>query len=132
MSLTEQSRIVALRYLKAVTDGDVETMDRLQHRDAHWWVLGGGTMSRETFMGLVRSMFATITDRTITVTGMTIEGERVAIELEGEMTLPDRIYRNSYHNLLIVRDGLIVEGKEYMDTLAVAQAFGGGDAIAAA
>lgn len=125
MDGTEQTRDVTLRYLEAVKTGDVDTMDRLQHRDASWWVLGGGTMTREVFMGLVRSMFATITERSITVTGLTIEGERAAIELDGEMTFPGSIYRNSYHNLLVVRDGLIVEGKEYMDTQAVARAFGG-------
>jgi ketosteroid isomerase-like protein len=31
---------------------------------------------------------------------------------------------NQYHNLLVIRDGLIVEGREYMDTKATAEAFG--------
>jgi hypothetical protein len=32
--------------------------------------------------------------------------------------------RNRYHNVLVIRDGLIVEGREYMDTKAAAEAFG--------
>ena len=55
---------------------------------------------------------------------MTAEGDRVAYEAEGEMIFPDKVYRNVYHNLLIIREGLIVEGREYMDTKAVQEAFG--------
>lgn len=38
------------------------------------------------------------------------------------MVFADRVYRNSYHNLLVIRDGLIVEGREYMDTKASTEA----------
>jgi ketosteroid isomerase-like protein len=40
------------------------------------------------------------------------------------MVLPGKVYRNSYHHLLIVREGLIVSGKEYLDTAVVQAAFG--------
>ncbi|MGI4800646.1 MAG: nuclear transport factor 2 family protein [Janthinobacterium lividum] len=124
--MTEQSREVANRYMAAMRTGDVAEMDRVQHRDATWWVLGGGTMTREHFMGLVASMFETVTERTVTILGMTVEGDRVAIEMQAEMHFPDKIYRNSYHNLLVIRDGLIAEGREYLDTLVVARTFGTG------
>lgn len=120
---TERTRAVARRYMEAVAAGDAAAMDRLQHRDATWWVLGGGTMTREQFMGLVADMFANVISRTITVKGIIVEGDRAAIELDGEMQFHDRIYRNSYHNVLIIRDGLIAEGREYMDTQAAASAF---------
>lgn len=124
MSAMDESHEVADRYMAAMRAGDLATMDRLQHRDASWWVLGGGTMTRERFMGLAAEMFAQVTERSITVIGMTVQGERVAIELEAEMVFPDRVYRNSYHNLLVIRDGLIASGREYLDTLAVAKTFG--------
>lgn len=124
MTTTEQSREIASTYLEAIKIGDVETMDRLQARDCMWWIVGNGNMTREVFMGHVRQMFGAVIKRNMKVTGLTIEGERVAFELEGELTFPDRVYRNTYHNLLVIRDGLIVEGKEYMDTQAVAAAFG--------
>ena len=53
--------------------------------------------------------------RSVTITGITAEGDRVAYEAVGEMVFPDRVYRNIYHNLVVIRDGLIVEGREYMD-----------------
>ena len=40
------------------------------------------------------------------------------------MTFPDKVYRNIYHNLVVIRDGLIVAGREYMDTKAAQDAFG--------
>lgn len=45
------------------------------------------------------------------------------MEVRGEMIFPGGVYRNEYHNLVIIKDGQIVSGKEYMNTRAVAAAF---------
>jgi hypothetical protein len=51
------------------------------------------------------------------IVAMTAEGDRVAIEATGEgRTATGRDYRQAYHFLMRVRDGKIVEWKEYMDT----------------
>jgi ketosteroid isomerase-like protein len=52
--------------------------------------------------------------------GATADG---AVEVRGEMVFPDRVYRNDYHNLLVIQDGQILSGREYMDTRAAAEAF---------
>jgi ketosteroid isomerase-like protein len=120
----EANKDVVRRYMQAVMDADIATIESLQHKDVKWWVLGVGALDRDSFNASVRSGLLSAEKRVVTITGMTAEGDRVAYEAEGEMTFPDKVYRNVYHNLLIIRDGLIVEGREYMDTKAVQEAFG--------
>ncbi len=119
----EANKNVARRYMQAVVDGDIATIEALQHPDCTWWILGFGDMTRQAFLDSVRDGLLTANKRVADIIGITAEGERVAVEVRGEMTFPDSVYRNEYHNLLIVRDGLIVSGKEYMDTRAAAAAF---------
>ena len=120
----EANKAVARRYMQAVVDGDIDAIEALQHPDVKWWILGFGDMDRATFIGSVKSGLIAAETRRVEITGLTAEGDRVAVEARGEMVFPDRVYRNQYHNLLVIRDGLIVEGREYMDTRAAAAAFG--------
>ncbi|WP_449472899.1 nuclear transport factor 2 family protein [Sphingobium chungangianum] len=127
MSDIEANKAVARRYMRAVEEGDVETIEVLQHPDCRWWILGHGDMSRADFIASVKGGLLSAQKRTAEVVGITAEGDRVAVEVRGEMVFPDRVYRNEYHNLLIIRDGQIIFGKEYMDTRAVAEAFSAGE-----
>jgi ketosteroid isomerase-like protein len=123
-STVEANKALVHRYTQAVIDGDMDTIEALQHRDVRWWVLGQGAIERGRFNELVRSGLLAAQKRSVKIIGMTAEGDRVAYEAEGEMVFPDRVYRNHYHNLYVIRNGLIVEGREYMDTKATAEAFG--------
>ncbi len=124
MSDVEANKAVARRYMQAVVDGDIATIDRLQHPDVTWWILGHGDMDRATFIQSVATGLLIAERRTAEIVGLTAEGDRVAVEARSEMVFPDKVYRNEYHNLLVIRDGLIVEGREYMDTRLAAAAFG--------
>lgn len=124
MSDVEANKAVVRRYMQAVIDGDDEAIESLQHPDAKWWILGYGDMSRADFIASVRSGLLTAKERHVEIITLTAEGDRVAVEAVSEMTFPDRTYRNEYHNLLVIRDGQIVEGREYMDTRLAAAAFG--------
>lgn len=120
----EENKALARRYMQAVVDGDIDTVEALQHPDATWWILGFGTLSRKDFTDSVRGLI-NAEKRNITITSLTAEEDRVAVQAEGEITFPGgKVYRNSYHNLLVIRDGLIVEGREYMDPRAAEKAFG--------
>ena len=123
MSDIEANKAVARRYMQAVVDGDADTIEALQHPDATWWILGFGDMSRADFIASVKSGLLTAEKRSAEIICLTAEGDRVAVEAVSEMVFPDRVYRNQYHNLLVIRDGQIVEGREYMDTRAAAAAF---------
>lgn len=118
----EDNKALVRRYVQAVIDGDMDTFEALQHPDVKWWTLTRGDMSREAFNTAVRSGLLSADKRSVVITGLTAEGDRVAYEAQGEMVFADRVYRNSYHNLLVIRDGLIVEGREYMDTRASTEA----------
>lgn len=123
MADIEANKTVARRYMQAVVDGDIATIEGLQHPDCTWWILGFGDITRQAFIDSVRDGLLTANRRVADIIGITAEGDRVAVEVHGEMTFADSVYRNAYHNLLIIRDGLIVSGKEYMDTRAAAAAF---------
>ena len=116
MSDLEANKAVVRRYMAAVGAGDAAAADALQARDAIWWVLGHGEMTREVFSSAVGAMIAAATSRTVTIVSMIAEGDRVAAEIESEMHFGDRVYRNQYHDLFVIRDGLIIEGREYLDT----------------
>jgi ketosteroid isomerase-like protein len=122
-SIVEDNKALVYRYAQAVIDGDMATIEALQHQDVRWWVLGQGTLDRHRYNELVRTGLLAAKKRSVRILGITAEGDRVAYEAEGEMVFSDRVYRNRYHNLLVIREGLIVEGREYMDTKAVAEAF---------
>lgn len=120
----EENKAIIRKYMQAVVDGDIDYIEAIQHPDCQWWILGGGTMDKATFTDLVRSGILAANVRKTEILMLTAEEDRVSIVAEGEMQFDDHVYRNSYHNLLTLRDGLIVAGREYMDTLAVAEAFG--------
>jgi len=124
MADVEANKAVARRYMQAVVDGDIATIEGLQHPDVKWWILGHGDMDRDTFVASVKGGLLAADTRRAEITGLTAEGDRVAVEAWSEFIFPGKTYRNQYHNLLVIRDGLIVEGREYMDTRAAAAAFG--------
>lgn len=123
MADIDANKAVVRRYMQAVIDGDIDTIEALQHPDVKWWVLGFGDMDRATFTASVKGGLIAAKERRVEITGLTVEGDRVAVEAWSEIVFPDKVYRNQYHNLLVLRDGLIVEGREYMDTRAAAAAF---------
>ncbi|WP_313053511.1 nuclear transport factor 2 family protein [Pseudomonas lopnurensis] len=120
---TEANKALVRRYIQAVCDGDIETIESLQHPQAKWWILGRGELSRQSFLDGVRNGLLKARRRSVEITGITAEDDRVAYEARGEMVFTDdRVYRNQYHNLMVIREGLIVEGREYMDTQATVSA----------
>jgi ketosteroid isomerase-like protein len=54
--------------------------------------------------------------------GMTAEGDRVAAETVSECVNTKGVpYRNRYHTLFVIRDGKIIEMKEYLDSAHLQQ-----------
>jgi ketosteroid isomerase-like protein len=91
--------------------------------DATWWAPGRGEFGTDAFLKVSRA-FAGMFRRpsTITIHGVTADGDRVAIEAEGHAELIDgRIYNNRYHYLFVFRDGKICHAKLYNDTAHAAR-----------
>lgn len=124
MKQADVNKEIVTRFLGAVEAGDLDTIEALQAPDCTWWVLGGGTMSRDTYTDAVKSMLLGASPRKVEIIGIIAEGDTVAVEVKSEMHFGDRVYANEYHDLFVIREGQIVHGREYFDTGKVAAFFG--------
>lgn len=116
MSDVEANKRTALRMIEQISQGIID--DTLITDDAYWWVPGQGNMTRDQFQVLVDAFGKLRKGRgLLKPTGITAEGDRVAVEAEAEITLVNGIlYQNTYHFLFLFRDGRIYCSKEYNDS----------------
>jgi ketosteroid isomerase-like protein len=133
----ERNRQLARELFDAITRADVARLDQLYADDFELWTAGslpfsGSHDTAEALEGM--KMIASMFPRGLrfTISGMTAEGERVAVEAESDgVHASGRPYHNQYHFLMIVRDGKIRKFKEYMDTVHATDVLIGGEALAA-
>ena len=124
MSDAATNKSIVRRFLGAVQSGDLETIEALQAPGCTWWVIGGGDMMRAKYTDAVKGMLLTASTRKVEIIGIIAEGDTVAAEVRSEMRFGDRVYTNEYHDLFVLKDSLIVHGREYFDTVKVAAFFG--------
>ncbi|MDG1386879.1 MAG: nuclear transport factor 2 family protein [Halioglobus sp.] len=116
---------VVRAYYADISQGRFDEAAARLSPDSTLWILGEGhwPLGGHHDLSSLRKIHATVAERfpdglKVTVKGMTVEGERVAVEAQSLGTRIDgKIYHNSYHYLIIVRDGLIRERREYLDTI---------------
>ncbi|MCA9509353.1 MAG: nuclear transport factor 2 family protein [Myxococcota bacterium] len=118
---TEANREAALRFIQSMARGVLD--EALLAPDATWWVPGTGTLDKAGFQHLVTAFHEACTGPvTMTVDGVTAEGDRVAVEAHSEAELVNGAsYRNTYHFLFEFEQGRIVHVKEYNDSLHAAE-----------
>jgi ketosteroid isomerase-like protein len=121
---SQLNQAVVRRFLGAIARGDVATIEQLQAPDCDWWVLGRGDISRETYTNEVKTMLLAADPRRVEIIGMVAQGDTVTCEIRSQFHFGERVYSNDYHDLFVLRDGLIVHGREYFDTRKVADFFG--------
>ena len=124
MSDAATNKSIVRRFLGALQSGDLETIEALQAPGCTWWVIGGGDMTRAKYTDAVKGMLLTASTRKVEIIGIIAEGDTVAAEVRSEMRFGDRVYTNEYHDLFVLKDSLIVHGREYFDTVKVAAFFG--------
>ena len=117
---------VVRSFFENFSEGKVDAALALMADTATWWVAGNpqkfalaGTKTKAQFAELVRGIGAAMPKGLrVTPTGLTAEGDRVAVEAEsyGE-TVHGKIYNNRYHFLIEVRNGKIEAVREYLDTM---------------
>ena len=116
----EENKKIALAYFEERSAGNPRAFDRLAD-SAIWRVMAkgpmGGTKTKAELLQILAQTTARFEEPVkFTVTGITAEGDRVAIEAQGYAKLKNgKTYENLYHFLFVVRDGKIQEGKEYCD-----------------
>jgi ketosteroid isomerase-like protein len=126
MNEVEQRRCDLVRdFFAKLSDGDLEAMRLLLHRDATWEVMravpgqrsaSGRDVIIDEFLAPVRARFVD-GDPKVTVGTLFASGELVAAETQADGTMLDG---SEYHNRyawVIELDGELVRGvREYMDT----------------
>lgn len=122
----EANKQVVLSFFENFSAGKVDAALALMADSATWWVAGkpekfvlAGTKTKAQFVELLQGIGAAMPKGLrVTPTGLTAEGDRVAVEAEsyGETTT-GKIYNNRYHFLVEIRDDKIQAVREYLDTL---------------
>ncbi|MEM6472737.1 MAG: nuclear transport factor 2 family protein [Planctomycetota bacterium] len=131
MSIQENKDIVK-QFFECFSEVDLEGALTVTSSDVVWRVMGSegglpmsGKRDRKEIGELIEAVKAGFPDgMTLTPTDWTCEGDRVAVEMESNAVKANgAVYNNFYHFALIVRDGMIVSIKEYLDTLHVKRVF---------
>lgn len=123
---TEAERIV-INFFETLSTGDLEAIRKTLHKDAVWNVLvtvpgAGSHKGRDTiidFLGPIRGQFMP-GDPKVNVDRVIGKGDVVAVESHGTGNFKNGTeYKNNYCWVVIVKDGLVYEIREYMDSYYV-------------
>ncbi|WP_433502953.1 nuclear transport factor 2 family protein [Pseudonocardia halophobica] len=130
--MTQTSTEIVEGFFADVNAGEFESAFGRMAADAEFWIAGrewsvGGTYDRDGVMAVTTGKIAPALagPLKITIIGITAQGERVAVETETTAPTTSGVpYNNQYHFLFVVRDGAIVQVKEYQDTLHASRVIG--------
>ena len=121
---TDANRKTAIAMIEKMSQGVIG--ETLLAPDVSWWVPGRGAVSKQDFISLAGAFHSICkTPVTMTITGITAENDRVAVEANAQATLiNNKHYRNTYHFLFQFEKGKIKLAKEYNDTQHVTDTIG--------
>lgn len=131
----EENKQIARRFIDGLgTKGDTEVYDLLDE-GLVWTVMAdsksfplGGDMSKGQFIDHFQGFRNALPEgMKLVVTGVTAEGDRVAIEAKSTAVLANGNELNQvYHFLLEIENGSITRVREYMDTAHAVRIFNSG------
>ena len=125
-SITDQNKQITRDFFEALSTGSNKYLD-FYTDDSIIWTAGnnaiGGTRTKKEVVTFAENILSAFPSGiTFNITGITAEDERVAVEISGEaIHASGEKYNNQYHFLLRIKDGKILELKEYMDTQLAAK-----------
>ena len=132
MSDSEDNKRIVSAFLDAMNRGDTEAILDAYAEDGHVWTMGNTLISGKYDKAQIKQFADGIYEAfpeglSFSVTGMVAEGDKVAVEAESDgMHASGVPYQNSYHFLFTLRDGKVVQLKEYMDTQLATDVICGG------
>lgn len=121
MSIEDNKATIAA-FLEAMSRGDTEYILNAYADDGMLWTMGNTLISGQYNKAQIKEFADGIYEAfpdglTFTVHGMVAEGDKVSVEATSEGAHASGVtYSNQYHFLFILRDGKILQMKEYMDT----------------
>lgn len=116
---------VAIAFFESLSTGNLDAALDLTADDLDWWLAGkpeqfalAGPKNKQEFTDMLTSIEKGMPNGIrLTITGITAEDDRVAVEMNADgISATGKEYHNQYHDLLVIRDGKIHVGKEYLDT----------------
>ena len=132
MSVEQDNKQAVERFFAAMNRGDVKALIDAYAEDGQLSTMGNtlisGRYSKAQIRQAAGSIFQVFPQGIrFSIDAMTAEGERVAVEAHSEgLHVSGQTYSNEYHFLFRLRDGKVVELKEYMDTERVTDILCGG------
>ena len=129
--LSENKRIVA-ECLDAFKNSDVAALGKVIADDAEIWVPEGtrfsGTYTPAAYIknlgDAVYPLVAVGGEHRMDILSMTAEEDRVSVEAISYLELNNsKVYNNKYHFMFRLKDGVIVQIKEYLNTQHVVDVF---------
>jgi ketosteroid isomerase-like protein len=132
MSDIERNKEIARNFIIALSNNDVPAIIAAYDDEVKIYTMGNTLISgvvnktqAKEFAGQVLGAFPQ--GIKFVIHELTAEGDRVAIEAESFAThVSGKPYNNKYHFFMRLRNGLITEFKEYMDTEMVTEVLCGG------
>lgn len=124
--ISKKNKEIAIKFFESLSSGSQDYLNYYSD-DSIIWTAGdnaiGGTRTKEEIVDFAQGVLAAFPSGIVfNITGMTVDDERVAVEVSGTAVhASGQSYNNKYHFLLIIRDGKIMELKEYMDTQLAAK-----------
>ena len=128
----ETNKASALKFIEAIANGDTATIVASYHEEGTCWTGGNTLISGTRGVAELEQFSAGVLEAfpeklTFEVTGITAEGDRVAVEAESDgKHVSGAHYHNYYHFLFEFKDGKVLRLKEYMDTEMVTDILCGG------
>lgn len=126
----ESNKALVTEFWQTFSAGKYDAVLAMMAEDATWWVAGttmlSKTYTKAEFAGLLGQV-APMAPKGLRVTPklLTAEADRVSVEAESYAEFTNgRTYRNSYHFMMVIRDGKFLAIREYLDTEHVTATFG--------
>ena len=123
---SKNNKEIAIKFFEALSSGSEAYLD-FYNDDSVIWTAGdndiGGTRTKKEIIDFAQGILAAFPSGiTFNITGITAENERVAVEVSGDaIHASGQPYNNQYNFLLTIKNGKILELKEYMDTQLAAK-----------
>lgn len=125
-AVAKEPRDVTIAFFEAGCAGRTEEAIALLADEVEFWYTGVEHVTRQDLVDGMRGMAPLIAPGGgIEVLDIVQEGNRVAIEYRGRIPLTTgKVYANTYHTKIVVKDGKITTMREYLNPLIVLEAFG--------
>ncbi|WP_128893343.1 nuclear transport factor 2 family protein [Erythrobacter sp. HKB08] len=134
MTRTETNRSLITKAFEGLRHGDPSHFMPLFDEDIEWWVMGSSAWSKHAKglanveRDLVGPLFARFAGPYLNIPELILaDGDHVVVLAKGDAeTVEGERYDNDYCFVFRMKDGKIVEVREYMDTILADKALGTG------